>query len=378
MIEYTIRQLQSDDPVQRRATIVALGNSRDPDALRLLAAVYRRDPDPALRELALKAGQFIQQINAKDDAVPGAPIPAGEADISPRDRELARGYLNSATDFHMAGDKARAVENLGKALSLDPALINEQFVSNLVMTTTGMTVAQAVPALTHPDRRAELIERMGGKRKLKGGQQHGVAAHTATWDNVAKDFGVYWLAATMSVIAILIFTLNLIQDMFTSMDLYATGAVAEDIDVLLGASIVGVLISAVFFGIYQVISLALQGVFIHLAATAVLGGDGTLVYLYRRLVPFQTLIILIVALVLLALSLVGDFSALLFMIGLAATVGSFYVTYLLSKLIGEVYAFGAWSGCGAIVLGSIIQGFVFAIGNYAILGLIGALLGAAS
>ena len=172
MIEHTIRQLQSDDPVQRRATIVALGNSRDPDALRPLAAVYRRDPDPALRELALKAGQFIQQINAKEDAVPGAPIPVGEADISPRDRELARGYLNSATDFYMAGDKARAVENLGKALSLDPALINEQFVSNLVMTTTGMAVAQAVPALTHPDRRAELIERMGGKRKLKGGQQH--------------------------------------------------------------------------------------------------------------------------------------------------------------------------------------------------------------
>lgn len=366
MIEETIRQLQDPDPSVRRDAIIALASSRNPAALRPLAAVYRSDPDPELRELAYKAGQYIREHGSGQGA--GGPV-------SDRDREIARGYLSSATDFHIAGDRARAVENLGKALSVDPDLQNETFVVNLIMNTTGMAVAQAVPVLTHPDRRAALIAQLGGKQKLKRQQQHGAGAHTATWENVFKDFGVYWLAATMSMIAILIFALAMIQDLFSGM---MVGSTSDNMDVLIGASIIGLLISSFFFGLYQVIALAMQGAFIHVAATAVLGGDGTLVYLFRRYVPFQTFVTIIVAGVLMLLGFTGDIETMLFVIGMGSTVGALYVTYLLSKLIGEVYNFGAWSGCGAIFIGGIIQAVVTYIGNYAILSLMGALLGAAS
>jgi hypothetical protein len=269
------------------------------------------------------------------------------------------------------------VENLGKAISINPALLSEEFVINLVMSTTGMSLARGVPVLMHPDRRAELIEQLGGKQKLRRVQQ-GPAAHTATWENVAKDFGIYWLAATMSMVAILIFTLSVIQELFENMDVYSTGNVSEDIDILLGASIIGLLVAAVFFGIYQVVSLAVQGAFIHFTATTLFGGDGTLVYLFRRLVPFQTMVLMATALVLLLLGFTGDTAALLFLVGLGTLGGSLYVSFLYAKLIGDVYAFGAWSGCGAIFLGGILQAIVFYVGNYLILGLLGALLGGAS
>ncbi len=364
MIEETIRQLQDPDPSVRRVAISALAGSRNPAALRPLAAVYHSDPDPDLRELAFKAGQYIREHGMG---------PGGA--VTDRDRAMARGYLSSATDFHIGGDRARAIENLGKALSVDPSLQNETFVINLIMNTTGMSVAQAVPVLTHPDRRADLIAQAGGKQKLKRQQEHGAGAHTATWENVFKDFGVYWLAATMSMIAIFIFALAMIQDLFSDM---MVGSTSDNLDVLIGASLIGLLISAFFSGLYQVIALGMQGVFIHVAATTVLGGDGTLVYLFRRYVPFQTFVTIIMAGVLMLLGFMGDIEAMLIVIGLGSTVGALYVTYLLSRLIGEVYNFGAWSGCGAIFLGGIIQAFVTYIGNYAILSLMGALLDTAS
>jgi len=66
--------LQSSDPAQRREAIVTLGKTRDSRALPVLAKIYRSDPDPELRELALKAGQLIQENAAP--AAPPAPAPA--------------------------------------------------------------------------------------------------------------------------------------------------------------------------------------------------------------------------------------------------------------------------------------------------------------
>ena len=61
-----IRQLQHIDPDVRRRAIIALGKSKDPAALKALAAVVKNDPEPTLRELARKAGQYIRQQAASD------------------------------------------------------------------------------------------------------------------------------------------------------------------------------------------------------------------------------------------------------------------------------------------------------------------------
>ncbi len=64
MIDYLIQQLQDPNPETRRRAILALGKSKDATALKPLAAVVRDDPNPALRDLARKAGQYIRQQNS--------------------------------------------------------------------------------------------------------------------------------------------------------------------------------------------------------------------------------------------------------------------------------------------------------------------------
>lgn len=61
MIDSLLRQLQDPNPEARRHAILALGKSKNPDALKPLAVVVIGDPEPELRELARKAGQYIRQ-----------------------------------------------------------------------------------------------------------------------------------------------------------------------------------------------------------------------------------------------------------------------------------------------------------------------------
>lgn len=382
MIHQYVRQLKSDDPTKRRAAIMALANSKDPAALKVLAVVFKSDPDPELRELALKGGQYVRdhlealverqraQTNATlgPGAMPGehiGPAPAlpDPTTVSERDKRIARGLLNAATDHHMAGDKPRAAENLGKALSVDPGLKEHNFAQNLIMNVTGASVNDGFTLLTHPDRRNALIQSMGGKQKLTRQQSHGTAAHTATWENVAMDFGLYWLTITMAMIAVFLFMLVAIQELFEEAGMGAGPGMGDSLESLIAASLLFLIIGAVFNAIYQVIMMAVQGVFIHLAATIVFGGDGTLVYLYRRYVPLQTVVILVAATIFTFGVFLGDITALMVIFGLGGFIGILLVGYLQAKIVGEVYNFGAWSGCGAIIIGGIVQSFVFGIGN---------------
>jgi hypothetical protein len=389
MLDDPIQQLDSTDPAQRRRAIIALANSGDPAALKPLAAVYRTDPDPAIRELALKAGRYIKQVtgdkaaNQPPDAVTvqatgAAAIDLGTAPqavpreqiVSARDAELAKNYLDSATTHHLEGDKARAIENLGKALSLNPDLRKESFTANLIMTLTGRSVQEAMPILVHPDRRAELIASLGGKRKLRKQQTHGQDAEEATWDNVMMDLGIYWLVVTLCLIAIFVFVLKAIQDMIDSMPTTTT----TDLSALYNASVIGLIMVAVIYGIASVLSLLLQGAAIHAAATYILAGDGTLVYLYRRLVPFMTVVALGYAGVFVFLGLFSSAKEVLCLVPMIVMVGTVAMFYYMSKLVGEVYNFGAGSGCGAILIGGVLLAVLSYVANYALLSLLGGLL----
>lgn len=74
-----LAQLNDFDPAVRKQAIIALGRSKDPSALPYLATVVRTDPEPELRDLARKAGQYIQQNAASapsSGASSAAPTPA--------------------------------------------------------------------------------------------------------------------------------------------------------------------------------------------------------------------------------------------------------------------------------------------------------------
>ncbi len=371
MLDTYLRQLGSDDPAQRRQAIAALANSRDPAALKPLAVVFKNDPDPALRELALQAGRYLRQY-ALDQP---ASAEDEEAEVSARDRELAKSLLDATTTHHLDGDKGRALDNLGKALSLNPALQKEPFVANLVRSLTGMSVAEAMPLLTHPDRRRALVEKTGGKRALRR-QAPDKDVETATWNNVAIDFLLYALVVALSMTAIFVFTMETIRELIEAAP--SSDISAQELDALFDASVMALFVLGAFYGIYSALTLAFQGAAIHVVAAYLLSGNSTLVYLYRRLVPFQTYVMLTFALVFVGLALTGSATEVWLLIPLVMLFGSLVVTVLLSKLIGRVYEFGAGMGCLVIFLGGVLMAVIALLGNWALAGLLGKMLGGLS
>lgn len=76
-----MQQVRSTDPNVRREAIINMGKLGDARALSHLAQVYKTDPDPALRDLAAKAGRHIQRLqkeaqgNAAPNPVASPPAP---------------------------------------------------------------------------------------------------------------------------------------------------------------------------------------------------------------------------------------------------------------------------------------------------------------
>ena len=387
------RPVFAADPAVRRAAIIALGQSKNPTALPALAAVYRTDPDPALRELALNAGRFIRQHSSSDSPGAGpaahsaphaseeplyarpAPDPAPEPKVvSARDKERARGYLDTAISQHTGGQRARAIENLGKALSIDPDLAKEAFVSNLIITLTGRSTKDAIAILTNPQQRAAFAAGLQESAPSVGGER--LPGEDDTWPNVLIDLALYALVSTLSTLISLLFAMPLLERMLKDMldNAPASTLTYADIEAFTDASIAVLLPSAVGSAVYGVIGVMLLGVAVHFAATTFLGGDGTLVGLYHHLVPYLTGFSIVSALIFVLVASFGDFESLMTYSFLLLPL-SLLMYYLMSSVIGKVYRFSAFTGCLSIVLGTVVMAVFFGCGSYMFGSALGALLG---
>lgn len=133
-----LAQLNDFDAAVRRQAIIALGKSRDLAALPYLATVVRTDPEPELRELARKAGQYVQQhaitssasAPPEPAAPPSAPRPAAPVTTPPPqaparpvpaftvapDNELASDYLSRPYSALEEEDAAAAAMLAGEGL----------------------------------------------------------------------------------------------------------------------------------------------------------------------------------------------------------------------------------------------------------------------
>jgi hypothetical protein len=194
MFEKYLQYLRSIDSDIRREAIIALGKSGDPRALSALAYVYQTDPDPALRELAAKAGRYIQRTApnrpadgsapapSPDSLWPGWASPGGKPDappppwqpswqaaltrqeeaptepesfeepepvryVSPQRRQIGRGQLNQAFTYMTIGDEERALAELAKAVGTDPALASDQSARTLAADLMGEAPQKAMAAL---------------------------------------------------------------------------------------------------------------------------------------------------------------------------------------------------------------------------------------
>lgn len=158
--ERIIKALQHPDSDKRKQAVMLLAKTRDPEALKHLARVYREDDDPAVRDLARKGGLYIKKHApaAASPPVPAAqrraPLPddmEAEADedeahrpllhephVSEADRQTAKGYLEQAIDLNLRRENDKAFERLTRAFALNPRLESDGYAMNVAATVTGL------------------------------------------------------------------------------------------------------------------------------------------------------------------------------------------------------------------------------------------------
>ena len=59
--------LKSPISAERKKGVIALGRIKDREAWRYLATIYKNDPDPLVRDLALQAGKYIKHMEVHNE-----------------------------------------------------------------------------------------------------------------------------------------------------------------------------------------------------------------------------------------------------------------------------------------------------------------------
>lgn len=165
--ERILQALEKGNSDQRKKAVAALGRSLDPQALPILAKVYRNDPDEDVREMARKAGAYIRRNkhNFTPEAAPDEPSPAPKAKAAPQptpepepaeprthplleldldtikvsgaNAERAKAALDQAISYDMHDERSRAILALRKALELDPRLREDEYTRGLTLQIAG-------------------------------------------------------------------------------------------------------------------------------------------------------------------------------------------------------------------------------------------------
>jgi hypothetical protein len=398
MIERYIQQLKSPDPAARRAAIVALANSKDAAALGPLGEVYRSDPEPALRELALKAGQYISQAQtaagrtsqptgrasqtptdsgASYDSSSAYSTPYDLSSIhdpppsSPEDIQKAKAYYETAMTYHLKGDRIRAIDYLGKAAQANPAITRKQEFMGLAVSVTNLPVSEALKVISKPQNYPDMVAPVGSHPLQR--QKAAVPAAESPWGAVLIDLGLYWLIIILAALAIYAFGINSLIDLIHDLPQLPTSSYSspsyqpvteEDLNKIKETGLLVMIPVGIAAGLSAIVGLLIQTFCIHLAATMVMGGSGTWVDLLRDYVPYQTIVTFLMAIGFVLLLALLKQPGIPWLILLAMMFGSLAALYWASAIVGKVHGFGTGNGCVAIFLGGIVYGVFYCMLNF--------------
>jgi hypothetical protein len=334
--------IRSDDVEERKRGVKALARTEDREALRYLASLYKQDPDPEVRDLALLAGQHIKKRSALADwgtdtgksVEKLAPVeyktdePKKKKNL-PADANTskAKALLDNAMNFVMQSDYARAQDLAYEAFEIAPHIGKDAYYASIAAEIMGLPAPQAVKTL------------------LEGQMDYAVGRKPKKSVRKSKQV-LGWQAFLLD--SVILFGISLVMEIMLRGYMYAD---MNPIDIL--ASSGG-----------SLLAIWVQFIMIHLAATSYLDGDGSFIDLFRaaRLpLVLQSFIYILAfgylsdaAPNLMANPEAFDPSALdvvwtFVWIVLAAYIGyAIWITIIISK----TYAFNVVNGCGAIVFGN--------------------------
>lgn len=402
MLDDLIAQLQSRDPSERRQAIIALGRTKNLDALTALQNVYRTDTDSELRELARKAGAYIrQQADASASAPPPAmssasvddedaykpstasvplrmytpPAPAEkpraetrtsgrEFTVSRDDIERAKGLMDSALSANMRGDNARAMRDLAQAIKLNPNLINDKYFGSVAASVTGTSGDEAVRMIVDGTQRKQFVDDATTKVKRNVRDEKMANAKQSNSGGVLFELIIYLVINIVFPIILAVIVVQVARANFAGMEdpeLAALGEItAADVLPFLDVSVGGLIIVGLIVTVALIISTLFQTFMIHIAAL-LLGGVGTFVHLLDVMLSFynrfQPILYVLLGLnFIIAIATIGSFIPACSTVVLVGFM--LYYVFKTASKVGEAYGTGAGLGCLTLVVSSIIIGLV--------------------
>lgn len=213
------KKLRSKDVSERKAAIRAVAKAKDRNALKQLAKMAGDDPDKQIRKLAKQAGIYIRQQlgEIEGDAEP-------EKDgkkprklyVDPKDEQKAKQAVDAAMSANINGEKARCIKLLGKAVQLDPNLRVDGFVVSLAEQATGLHGEDAINALEDSEQVVEAERKETMARESATAEEHMAEISKAQWSDVAFDFGLLAVIATLGAIVALFLATQQAQSFYTS------------------------------------------------------------------------------------------------------------------------------------------------------------------
>jgi len=397
VIDTYLQQLKSQDIARRREAIVALGKSSDPAALQPLADVYRNDPDPALRDLALKAGRYLRQHMSQDAGSSGyssvasstassrlkeelsryeSEQPASAQNNLPRRRAVSdadvtrsKSYVDEALSHNMNGDNARALKALRKALELNPNIMDDGFFVSVAGAVTGDSGQAAINFILDQQQAKEFVKESKRQQKSVQTAMHLETAEKSRWSGVTLELIIFMLINVLGTVIMFIVFTESIANMPLDSDTLSPAQANELRTMVSSVTIMSSVLVGVVSAVGSAVSLFIQGAAIHFVATMIFQGKGTMRYMLDKLFGlYNKRLPLLYALSIASVWITFGAGSPIFtaLLGFVTAIIGLRILFKASSLTSEAYNFGAGSGCltNAFALGFLwlitaVIGFIF-------------------
>jgi len=380
--------------------IKLVARMRNERALRVLMQISERDDNAEVRAFAKKGAAYVakkieeqqlldefahevEEIQAADEEA-DTPKEADEDDahinevvefqdvvVTERQKDRAQGYVSSAFELNMSGQKEKAIKALAKAIKINPNLRFDQYFLGVATSVTGQSDEESVLTLYSDRRLKKYIASMGKQKAQQEVQSHLESVEQHTWGSLLFDLGVLsaivFLGMFLTVLMVG-YTSNVrIQNVTTQVEeqieeagsrgdlteeaqtqiaeAEALLASLQEVPGIFGFSLASVMALSAWAAV--VIGLLVFSGAAHLMARA-LGGEGTLPFLIYNIVrAYNTPMIIIFVVMMLGpilIFIVGMSPAaipfvLMIMAGII-TIIALAISFRVTNSIGRAYHFG--------------------------------------
>ncbi len=298
-----LKLLDSPIPADRKKAVKAMAQSGDVEYIPYLAALFKTEDDDDIKELTAKAGRYLKKqaitdiqearATSEEEAIP-EPV---RVEVSAGNQKRASEMLDRALGLSTAHEDQAAEELVRKAYQIDPNIRLDNYKRGIVSQVLGVSVENVFTLLD-----------TGGNSKEKNKRKNSDLPNDVTWGTAITDLVIYGLVTGATIIVAFIIAIQLGRPLVTaafesemensSSSMYgeyetAFSTTASPIDMVNSLMNVGIGLAiayGVFVAIFSVISALISCGAIHIAATMMLGGVGTLRGLIHKLVPFYTVV----------------------------------------------------------------------------------------